>query len=339
MKRLTILILLLILGLGCSSKKEPVTPLSDYFYGVWANKDCELVQTSQYYLLFQRYGSNISATIQRVSFDEDSVTFDSRATAVFSTKRKQAIMRAKDLHEGTELIVNTDNENTFHLASYTCSVINNSDSIVLSNQDTPIEIIYKNDGSIKFQSPDGTWQTLIKIEEVIPTEPYKMTELTDDNIGRCLQEWSLGVGHLNDPGGYNIGIPINTNRHSFIFAFAVYQDKLNIFCRAARIHSDNKGTVFEPNIKLVSAGDIYNALMVNDILATAGPDLAIFDSLFLPDTFNVLGNSEYWSVKSYEDSVITLNGEMQIYKYAPTPIGSDKLYEWFKFIDYDEAKK
>jgi len=336
MKHVLSVILLIIIGLGCSSEKE-LTPLSDHFYGVWANKDCELVRTAEYYLLFQRYGNSIAATIQRVDFNEDSVTYDSRAAALFNTNSKKAVMRAKDLFEGDEIIVNTDPENTFRLTNYTCLVENGPDSIVLSYFEKPLEVIYKKDNSIKFQSPDGTWQILTKIENIKPTEPYLMRELTENNIGECLQEWSLGVGHLEDPAGYDIGIPINTNRHSFIFAFAAYQDQLNIFCRAARIRSDNNGTVFKPNIKLVSAGEVYEALMVEDNLAEAGADLEIVDSLFKPDTFNATEQGEYWSLKAYEDSVITLNGSGQFYHYVPTPMDSDKLLEWLEYIDYEQA--
>lgn len=336
MRHVLTLILILIIGLGCTSE-EKSTSLSDYFYGVWANKDCELVQTSEYYLLFQRYENNISVTIQRVGYDEDSVIFNSRAAVVFNTKNKKAVMRAKDLYEGDELIVDTDPENTFRLTDYTCLVKNGPDSIVLSYFEKPLEVIYKKDNSLKFQSPDGKWQVLTKIEEITPADPYPMLQLTEDNIARCLQEWSLGVGHLKDPGGYNIGIPINTNRHSFIFAFAAYQKQLNIFCRAARIHSDNNGTVFKQNIRLVSAGDMFETSMADDNLAEAGPDLEIIDSLFRPDTVNVTEQGEYWSLKAYEDSIITLNGNGQYYNYVPTPMNSDKLYEWFEYTDYEKA--
>ncbi|GEM_PF-315892 len=338
MKHLTVWVFLLLgmMGFGCSGEKK-IEPIGDQIFGIWANENSELVRTSKYFLLFQRYDDNIAATVQRIYIYEDTLIYNSRAAVIFDTLQKTTIMRAKDLLTGEDLLVNTDQEETFHLTDYACIMHNYADSIVMTFQDAVLEVFYKKDHTLKFRAPDGTWQNLKKIEDIVPTHPYEMAKLSEENVGECLQAWSLGVGTIRSGQGITFGIPINTNRHSYLFAFAPYEKQLNIYCRAGRIRSSNSGTVLDPNILLIQSGETFITAMPDDNLEESRSDIIINDSLFIPDTANKVGDTEYWSLKALEDSVITLNGQGQFYYYTAPTAASENPLEWFEYIEYEKA--
>lgn len=327
---------LLVLFTGCSNEQKPV-PLSDYYSGVWANEDCELVRTSQFMLLIQRHEDKLNAVVTKYDISGDTIFYETRASVMFDTTKKKIVMQAKDLIHGGERIVNNDEENLLRLSSYEYIVEDGADSAVLRFFDKPLEIVYKKENRLRYFAPNGTWQTMEKIENIEVTEPYEMRKLTEDNIGECLQEWSLGVGHLNDPTGLTIGLPINTNRHTYQFAFVAYSGGLNVICRAGRIRSNNRGSLFNINIAMISSGETFITEMPENNLATAAADLIIADSMFMPNGANLTDDGEYWSLKALEDSVITLNGNGQFYNYTPISPASNRLLEWFKFIDYEKA--
>ena len=77
----------------------------DDIYGVWANKDCELIRTSKFSLLFERVGSTISASLKVLNaMDNNRVVFDTRAIAVFDTVTREVTVKAKDLLKGEWLL-------------------------------------------------------------------------------------------------------------------------------------------------------------------------------------------------------------------------------------------
>ncbi len=332
---LSLLILVIFTG-SCSEKKAP-SPLTDHYYGVWANQDCQLVRTGKFSLLFQRYDNKIACVLQRLTIWEDSLNLNTRGIAIFDTSTHSCLIEAKDLYAGEDIIINTDQDRQTKLTTFTYTCINGQDSILIGYNEKPVEIIRKSDNSLRTLTPNGTWQEMQKIENIELVEPYNMRVADSASVATCLQEWSLGTGRQRAPGGYIVGIPINTNRHSFAFVFTAWNDNFTVYCRAARIHSSDKGTVFSPNIRLIRAPELFEIFMAPDLLAEARQDLEIVPTLFNPAEPTVTPLGEYWSLKAIEDSVITLNGIGQYYYYVPTAKDSDKLLEWFKYVVYDSA--
>ncbi len=62
---------------------------NELYYGVWANADCELVQTEKYTLLFERKNDTISAILRQTEQIEGEKysTFVSGYNFIVSTKK------------------------------------------------------------------------------------------------------------------------------------------------------------------------------------------------------------------------------------------------------------
>jgi hypothetical protein len=139
-----------------------------------------------------------------------------------------------------------------------------------------------------------------------------------------------------DDSGNVKTIEIFTNRHSYVFTFNRRGDDIMVYCRAARIRSNNNGTVFDQNIRLMMNRGNFTAFMEPDNFAVSGQDIVIQDSLFTPNAcyYGKAGTGIYWSVKSFNDTLITLNGCGQDYLYTRPHPDSQRMLEWFEFAEY-----
>jgi hypothetical protein len=320
---------------ACGTKEIEITPVEDHLYGVWADENSELVRTGKYSLFIERASGMFFVTLQQLNLSGDILEFNTRGIAVFDSTNQRDIIKAKDLLAGDEVIMNTDAANNITLSTNRALIENGPDKILINSGGKIIEEIDKIDNTIRALKSDGTWRTLPQIESISPVEPYSLPLATDSLIGECLQSWSLGTGIMTEPGGHVVGIPINTNRHSYIFSFGVWEDVYAFFCRAVRIRSNNNGSVYSHNIMIMKRPDSLIVEMPVNNLAVAGEELTIVDSLF--DVTGCVTTDEgiqYWSLKAFEDSIITLNGDGQFYYYVPISKDSKKLIERFKYEKY-----
>ena len=126
-------------------------------------------------------------------------------------------------------------------------------------------------------------------------------DIAEGNIGECLKCWNMGLKEeIIDLNGIStfIGIIVNTEKHMYIFEITPG----SIYCRAARYKTTDKGVVFNQNFR-----QGVEAYMIEDNNAARQP-LSINESYFSTDSCIWNDRSVYWSVKSYNDNCITLNG-------------------------------
>jgi len=302
MKKIYLLVVLLVavlLSIYCATGKESSNMFGN-FYGVWANKDCELVRTGKFSLLFERTGETISATLKLLNSKDNKVTFDTRGVAIFDPVDKQVIIKSKDLLSGERFLIDNDTDNKLKLSRQECIVESAPRKLVVKHKEKIIEELSMDKNKLKLLTPNNKWQNLDLVEKIRVVDPYDMRTANKDNIGACLQEWGLGSSFGKDENGNVTTIVINTNKHAYVFSFSRWNRMDVIYCRAARIRSDNNGTVFAQNIRLMKNPKEFTAWMSADNLELTKEPIIIDDSLFNPNACVFAKNGIYWSLKSFD---------------------------------------
>lgn len=269
-------------------------------YGVWASKNAEYVRTKSFSILFERKGNNIYSVLKWMGVEHDTLFYQTEAVVRFNSQTKKVF---KDVFPKSSV-------KSIPLKSKHANRIE-----TLEGKDTLI--LKTSEGKLK----------LVKVESIDVVPPYSMEKANKDNTGLCLHEWILGTKGFFRPGSKQISLIINTNHNSFTYNIVPQY----VYCRAARIKSDNKGTVFAQNIRLMDKphGEFTSYMCKNDLKLLDTP-LHIDDSLFKPNTCVFGRNAIYWSVVGVLPDVIELNGCGQKYfRYRSTPT-QNKLYEFFK---------
>jgi len=277
----------------CSCNSKILTDDLSHYHGVWANTDCELVQTDKYTLFFERNNGKISVTLRQNERSGDTIYSVLFTGFVFDMQTKEY-----------ERIVPT-----------------------IDNAKLPIDDYFNlKDGQLIVQK-----QTLQLIEKLEICPPYEMPVADNMNIGKCLQNWQLGVfAHNTDPESPHI--EIGTNRHSYIFTMMPNM----LYCRAARIRHNNHGSVFAQNIRLMindNTGE-KTAEMDNNNIKIAATDVEINNSLFKPDVCAFEEGGIYWSFISSTPNEIKLNGCGEVYTYGRPNIENETVTEWFVYKMY-----
>lgn len=174
--------------------------------------------------------------------------------------------------------------------------------------------------------------SLRKVEEIKIVKPYEMPQCkSKSDVGRCLQEWRLGAGYgIADDMIY---CEINTNRHMFVY---MVRPSI-VYIRAAAARSNNNGTLFFQNIRMMNNRntDEYTMYIEPNNFNRSRNDLKIDNSKFQPNscTFNQDGGI-YWSLISFEPDFILLNGCGETYKVERPALESD--FEWIEYVPYSE---
>lgn len=175
---------------------------------------------------------------------------------------------------------------------------------------------------------------LRKIEDVVTTAPYEMPKCGSANdVGRCLQAWNLGVKYSDSRE--TPACEINTNRHMFVYMVAPSM----VYIRAAAARSNNHGTLFSQNIRMMknhNTGE-YTMMIYPGNYRFALNDLEIDNTKFHPDrcTFSPEGGI-YWSLISFEPEMIKVNGCGETYHFGRTAIDDSEIKEWIKFAPYSD---
>ncbi len=232
-----------------------------------------------------------------------------------------------------------------------CIVYAKMDSTMQAVLEIPSSGIYHQttfakDGSVSFSTPtpleinltDGKLNIfgnqLKKVEDVDIVAPYGMAQCKSKfDVGKCLQEWRLGVKYgMQDDMPY---CEINTNRHMFVYM--VYPSM--VYIRAAATRNNNNGTLFFQNVRMMknqNTGEYTMSIYPNNF-NIAQNDLEIDNTKFQPNacTFNPDGGI-YWSLISFTSDKIAINGCGETYYVDRTPIDAP-LREWIKFAPYSKG--
>jgi len=287
----------------------------DKFYGVWANKDCELVRTGKYFLLFEREGETLKSIFIEINANDDKIEYRTRGMAIFDTSMKNS-----------DVCI-------YKLPKRKCTVSMASKKISIQENDAVIEELMPSENILRVLTGANKWQELKLVEKINIVNPYQTTKANAQNIGKCLQEWQLGSKLDHYLGGIGYEVIVNTNKHSYIFSFLKTIWWSFIYCRAARIRSNNQGTVFAQNIRMTDRKwkNIYNAYMADNNFETTSKDVEIDSSLFNPIACSYAKDGIYWSLRSYNENIIVLHGCQQKYTFIRPEKSLRSNREWFEY--------
>ena len=205
------------------------------------------------------------------------------------------------------------------------TVFEKDGSVTASKVSTPLEIKIE-DETIVIKG-----ERMSKVEDIEIVAPYEMAECKDkSDVGKCLQEWRLGVKFVLQDG--DPFCEINTNRHLFIYMI----NPSMVYIRAAATRNNNEGTLFFQNIRMMknqNTGEYTMSIMPNNF-NIAKSDLEIDNSRFNPNAcyFSEDGGI-YWSLISYSRDLILLNGCGETYQVA-RPVKDAPIEEWIKYKPY-----
>lgn len=272
-------------------------PVRQTEIGVWANKDCELIRTENFVLYFERSGNQISATIQRIEKSSDKFVCKLIGKTIF----KDSIVSYKYLNLKLDSLIDPKS----------------------------IGEVQPN-GQLKINA-NGEQQTLHLIEKINIVASYDMSEVDKDKVGLCLQQWRLGTRLTLDYDQNSISFEAGTNKHNYCF---VIQPGF-IYCRAAQIRSNNNGTYFAQNIRLMSNSNESTRYMTKDNRKLSSTDLIIDNSKFDSTKCVFDRNGIYWSMIKFDKDAIFLNGcGGDTYTVVKEKKTSKVITDWIEFIKY-----
>lgn len=305
-------------------------------FGVWANRDSELVITSKMIILYKRKETDFFSLVMTCEINKNQIDVFNKAIAYFCKTEKKASckyfseMNESWIQNGDEL----DMPTPVHKKSFLIIDSNNSFSII--NDDEEFLKLNKNNNILTLNSYYSNNLKFVQIEKITVTD-FKIAEKASENtIGKCLTEWSLGSGFIEDDEDHNFTVEIHTNQHSYIFSQNNWKGDKFLYCRAAKIRSNNNGSVFAQNIRLMKNNNEFTAKMVEDNLLTSKQDIVIQNDLFNPKScvFVNDGKEIYWSLKDFSENEIILNGcAGEEYKHS-RPKTKDKNFECYKYESY-----
>lgn len=269
---------------------------NEHFYGVWANADCELVQTEKYTLLFERKNDTISVVLRQTEQIEG--------------------VKYSTFVSGYNFFVSTMKCEKIDKSTLDKSTIRFVDFISLKNNKLLIE-------------RNGNPLVLELVEKINICPPYEMPFSERNTVGECLQNWQLGTVEKNMSKD-DFWLEIGTNRHVYVFVENPHQ----VYCRAARIRHNNQGSVFAQNIRLMVSQSNSNVYMSENNLEKTKEDITINNTLFIPDACSFEEDGIYWSFISTEEDKIKVNGCGEVYTFERPHVNDKKVVEWFEYSRY-----
>jgi len=290
-KQFFLITLLCVILIACNQDENP-QDISEY-YGVWANDDAELVQTEKYTLIFYRDEDKIEIYLRKNKTINDTLYSFLMSGYIFDPQTKEH--KKLDPGKGTQ-------------KPYRNFIRLTDDKLEISLKEKNIQ--------------------LQKIENLNICKSYEMPYADEHSIGKCLQNWQLGV--IDNSSQDFINIQIGTNKHSYI-----YMESPNmLYLRGARLRHNNNGSLFAQNIRLMineNTGE-KTAFMENNNKIVSSEDLMINNSSFQPDECTYAKDGIYWSLISFEPSWIKLNGCGEEYFFSRPE--KKMLAEWFEYEPY-----
>jgi len=265
-------------------------------YGVWANKNCEMVITPKLLLFFGRTGDSIDVIVMTISNENSCKCYKLKKAIRFDVKTNKSEPVTLDIND----IFLTDISHDTNMA----------------NKST----LFLNDGTLYLKFNLYPEISLKQIEKVKIIEPSLLETANETNVGHCLKTWNLLALLQEDENTF--ALRINTNKHLYEVQFGFHETYGQvIYCHASHVKSCNQGIVFDQYIRLLHNKSEFSAKMCSDNLARTGEEIEINYQLFKTDSCNITDNSGvYWSVKGFQPDEIVLNqcdGDMSYYRYPP----------------------
>ena len=221
-----------------------------YLTGVWLGKDIELVKTGRFELLFFRDPKDQSSL--EVIWSEWELSGNLFKRKVLSVCKhdgscnaiKYAINTKSEVGESFFLANDNELSKKLGLNEYLMKI--EGEKITLSGSQASVVI---NGEKMLIEENDLFYQELVKDEVItVSTEKLINPSLSSTPITDCLKMWHMGSFLLYQDGPC---LQINTSKHMYIF----YVSKSQIYCRAARYATCDKGVVFSQNFRIFQSGN------------------------------------------------------------------------------------
>ena len=307
-----------------------------HLFGVWTNKDSELVITEKMMLFYLYKGTEYISALITYELNENRFNLFTKAVSCFNKSTEKAI--CKYFNNTEKKWKEIGDKYNFPAQTYKKSFLLNETKAYLkiSNDDDFFLKLNKKNNILTFHSSFTNNQNLEQIEKIEMDDFNIGTKATKETVGQCLAEWSIGSVFNEDDKKHTFAAQINTNKHSYIFSLNKLEGNQILYCRAARIRSNNYGSVFAQNIRLMKNSNEFSANMVLNNLETSKQSIVIKNHLFNPKScvFVDGGNEIYWSLKDFSEDIIILNGcGDEEYKYI-RPISRKNKTEYFKYVKY-----
>ena len=281
--------------------------IKEYLTGVWIGKDIELVRTGRFELLFFRDPKDQKSL--EVIWSEWEIIgnlfkrkvlgvckYDDTGNAI-----KYAVNTQSNL--GEPFFLANDNELSKRLGLNEYLMKIEGEKITLSGSQE--SVVHSGDGML-IDGNDLFHNELVK-DEVLTVSAEKLINpsLSSASITDCLKMWHMGTFLLYQEGPC---LQLNTSKHMYVF----YVSKSQIYCRAARYATCEKGVVFSQNFRIFQSGNgPKQTYMAEDNLIASRP-IEIREDMFNPTECTFTNNNNlldiYWSVKFTSEDEITLNG-------------------------------
>ena len=289
-----------------------------YLTGVWLGKDIELVRTGRFELLFFRDPKDQnSLEVIWSEWELSSNLFKRKVLGVCKydgpcNAIKYAINTKSEVGESFFLANDNELNKKLGLNEYLMKI--EGEKITLSGSQTSVVIT---GDKMLIEGNDLFYQELVKDEVItVSTEKLINPSLSSTSITDCLKMWHMGSFLLYQDGPC---LQINTSKHMYIF----YVSKSQIYCRAARYATCDKGVVFSQNFRIFQSGNAPKQTYMAENNLIASRPIQIIEELFNPTECTFTTNNNlldiYWSVKSTSEDEITLNG-----------CGGEDYY-WYRF--------
>ena len=305
-------------------------------FGVWANKDSELVITGKMILLYLNKETDYFSVLTTYEIYENRINLFKKAVAYFSKSSEKA--SCKYFNKMKENWEESGDKSDFPALTYkNCFSIKETNvSLIISNNEKTFLKLDKINNILTLYSIFSINQNFEQIEKIEMSDFNIGVKATKTNIGKCLSEWHLGSEYWEDDENQNFGAQIRTNKHSYIFNFGELQGNQILYCRAARIRSNNNGSVFSQNIRLMKNNKEFSAKMALNNLEKSKQSILIQDHLFNPKSCVFIddGKEIYWSLRYFSEDIIILNGcGGEEYKHIRPTSTNDKT-EYFSYERY-----
>ncbi len=326
--------LAIIISAGCKKKIEK--QLFQPFYGVWANKNTQLIRTEQFSILFTKQNDAITAILKKVDIAKNTVKYNTKGVFHFSTANKKLIAKAQSLIDSTVVVINENSDDLYKLQTKNCDI----NRIIQNEELVKIQTLNKNrieeeldvqNNILRIRLANGDIESLRMIEKisVIAKNALRISEPASYGCSYCLTHWQLGtkvykVGNRDE-------INITTPQNSYVIGYGMYGNKPVIHARAAKIKTSERGMLLKQNTRLMYNPIEYTAWMENNIVNVLNKQLAIKETTSQNNS-NIAANGVFWEVISCNPASIQLRtafGKTMQLKRPDTE--SELFYEHFLF--------
>jgi hypothetical protein len=272
-------------------------------YGVWANETAHLVITSKHLMLFEKVNDNVRYYACKHKIESGRMLLDLKADVCFNVTKNSSnsLFRSS---ENDAILQWGDNSNSITepgLFEITIDVQN-------QDQETPY-LNFRSDKELEFRSFEGIVHNFKSVRKINISDFIVQPTAVSDNIGYCLSNWNkfakIEQG-VQEKEVFSCEIILDNMDFNFNI-----MDGAFIYCSSNITASNNNGKAWDQKIRLMNhpESNQFSIYYPVNCFENLNEKIEIDDKLFVKDACNFLpGMLRYWSLDSFSDNQIIING-------------------------------